>query len=120
MSQKIENFRDLDVWKLGKDIVVDVYKATKGFPQEELFGLVGQMRRAGVSIPSNIAEGFNRIHNKEYRQFLFIALGSCAELETQLELSFELEFVSTKTRDSLLEKIDHETRMLRNLIKKLT
>jgi len=120
MSQKIKNFRDLDVWKLGKDIAVDVYKATKRFPKEEIYGLVGQVRRAGVSIPSNIAEGFNRVHNKEYRQFLFIALGSCAELETQLELSCDLEYVSPKVRDSLLEKIDHETRMLRNLIKKLT
>ena len=120
MSQKITNFRDLDVWKLGKDLVVDVYKATKGFPKEEIFGLVGQMRRAGVSIPSNIAEGFNRAHNKEYRQFLFIALGSCAELETQVELSCDLQYVSPKVRDNLIEKLDHETRMLRNLIKKLT
>jgi four helix bundle protein len=120
MSQKIENFRDLEVWKLGKDIVCDLYKATKGFPKEEIYGLVSQMRRAGVSIPSNIAEGFNRIHNKEYRQFLFVALGSCAELETQLEISCDLEYVSSKVRDNLLEKIDHETRMLRNLIKKLT
>ena len=120
MIQKIKNFRDLEVWILGKEIVIDVYSATKGFPKEELFGLVGQMRRAGVSIPSNIAEGFNRVHNKEYRQYLFMALGSCAELETQVELSCDLQYVSPKVRDNLIEKIDHETRMLRNLIKKLT
>ena len=58
------NFRDLEVWKLGKDIALDVYQATKSFPKEEIYGLVSQMRRAAVSIPSNIAEGFNRIHNK--------------------------------------------------------
>jgi len=120
MLPKIENFRDLEVWKLGKEIAIDVYKATKGVPKEEVYGLVSQMRRAGVSIPSNIAEGFNRIHNKEYRQFLFTALGSCAELETQVELSCALQYLRKKVGDNLLEKIDHETRMLRNLIKKLT
>ena len=119
MSTKIQNFRDLDVWRLGKEIVLYVYKITKGFPKEELFGLVSQMRRAAVSIPSNIAEGFNRQHNKEYRQFLYVALGSCAELETQLELSCDLKYMRPNVRDSLLEKLDHETRMLRNLIKKL-
>ena len=116
---KIKDFRDLDVWKLGKEIVVDVYRASKEFPKEEMYGLVSQLRRAAVSIPSNIAEGFNRQHNKEYRQFLYVALGSCAELETQLELSCDLKYMSPNVRDSLLEKLDHETRMLRNLIKKL-
>jgi len=83
---KIKSFRDLEVWKLGRKIVVDVYRVTKAFPRDELYGLAGQMRRAGVSIPSNVAEGFNRIHNREYRQFLYIALGSCAELETHIEI----------------------------------
>ncbi len=116
---KIKNFRDLDVWKLGMEIVVDVYNFTMKFPKEELYGLVSQMRRASVSIPSNIAEGFNRYHNKEYRQFLYIALGSCAELETQIEASFVLEFIKQSTQGRVLEKLDHESRMLRNLIKKL-
>lgn len=120
MSTRIRNFRDLEVWKLGKDLVVEVYRATKEFPKEEQYGLVAQMRGAAVSIPSNIAEGFNRVHNKEYRQFLYMALGSCAERETNLELSCEVKFLSPKVRDDLLDKIDHETRMLRNLIKKLT
>jgi len=116
---KIKDFRDLAVWKLGKDIVVDVYRASKGFPKEEIYGLVGQLRRAAVSIPSNIAEGFNRQHNKEYRQFLYIALGSCAELETQLEVSCELGFLTKEAGSPLLEKIKHESRMLQNLIKKI-
>jgi len=72
---KIRNFRDLEVWKLEKGIVLDVYQLTKGFPQEELYGLVSQMRRAAVSIAVDIAEGFNRKHNARYRQFLYIALG---------------------------------------------
>ncbi len=77
------------------------------------------MCRAAVSIPSNIAEGFNRKHNREYRQLLYIALGSCAELETQVEIAHELKFTNVESRDSLLEKLDHESRMLRNLIKRL-
>lgn len=116
---KIRNFRDLDVWKMGKEIVLDVYRATAAYPRVEAYGLVAQMRRASVSIPSNVAEGFNRFHNKEYRQFLFIALGSCAELETQVEISSDLGFVQRDIRDLIIEKLDHETRMLRNLVKKL-
>jgi four helix bundle protein len=116
---KIRNFRDLDVWKIGKEIVLDIYRATAAFPRVEVYGLASQMRRASVSIPSNVAEGFNRFHNKEYRQFLFIALGSCAELETQVEISSDLGFVQRSIRDLIIEKLDHETRMLRNLLKKL-
>ena len=116
---KIKSFRDLDVWKLGKKIVVNVYQVTKEFPKDELYGLVGQVRRAGLSIPSNVAEGFNRIHNREYRQFLYIALGSCAELETQIEIALELGYLSQVNHDELLEDMDHESKMLRNLIKRL-
>ena len=116
---KIRNFRDLQVWRLGKALAMEIYKLTSSFPREELYGLVSQMRRAAVSIPVNIAEGFNRFHNKEYRQFLFIALGSCAELETQLEIACDLEYLKINDRDTVLEKINHEVGMLRNLIKKL-
>jgi len=109
----------LDVWKLGKKLVVDVYKITQDLPKEETYGLISQMRRAAISIPSNIAEGFNRFHNREYRQFLYIAIGSCAELETQIEIAFELSYLDEASKSALLEIIDHESRMLRNLIKKL-
>ncbi len=118
-SAKIKNFRDLEVWKLGMSIVTEVYAATAKFPKEELYGLVAQLRRAAVSIPSNVAEGFNRYHNTDYRRFLHVALGSCAEVETQLEVAFELGYLNREARDQLLEKLDHETRMLRNLIKRL-
>jgi len=117
---KITNFRDLEIWKLGKDIVLEVYRTTGLFPKNEVYGLVGQMRRASVSIPSNVAEGFNRFHNKEYRQLLYVGLGSCAELETQVEIAMDLGYLETKIRDQLIEKLDHETRMIRNLIKKLS
>lgn len=116
---KIINFRDLEIWKLGKEIVKEIYNITKQFPKAETFGLISQMRRATISIPSNIAEGFNRFHNKEYRQFLYMALGSCAELETQIEISGDLEYIDVINKGILLEKIDHESRMIRNLIKKL-
>ena len=113
------NFRELEVWKLGKEIVLDVYRVTKEFPKEEMYGLIVQMRRAAVSIPSNVAEGFNRKHNPEYRQLLYVALGSCAELETQIEVAHDLGFLSVGNRDKMLEQLDHESRMLRNLIKRL-
>jgi four helix bundle protein len=118
-KSKIKNFRDLDIWNLAMEIVIDIYKHTKTFPKEEIYGLANQMRRAVVSIASNIAEGFNRYHNKEYRQFLYIALGSCAELETQIEICISLGYITQSERDKIIEKIDHESRMLRNLIKRI-
>jgi len=119
MTQKVRNFRDLDIWKKGIEVVKDVYNHTNHFPKEELFGLARQMRRSAISIPSNIAEGFNRLHNKEYKHFLYIALGSCAELETQVEIASELKYFNEQTKFKLLEKLNHESRMLSSLIKKL-
>jgi four helix bundle protein len=116
-KSKIKSFRDLDVWKLGMEIVTEVYELTKSLPKEEAYGLVSQMRRAAISIASNIAEGFNRYHNKEYKQFLFIALGSCAELETQVEVCRLLAYIDQETRDKLIDQFDHEGRMINNLIK---
>lgn len=84
-----------------------------------MYGLVSQMRRSAISIPSNVAEGFRRHHNKEYRQFLYVSLGSCAELETQLTIAKELEYLPEKEEIGLLEKLDHICRMISNLLKKL-
>lgn len=119
MNDRIRNFRDLDVWKLGIEIAELIYLMTKSYPKDEIYNLVSQMRRSAVSISSNIAEGFNRFHNKEYVRFLYIALGSVAELETQIEISFRLKYLSDEKKEQALEKLDHESRMLRNLIKKL-
>jgi len=83
MTEKINDFKDMRIWQKGIEVVKDIYAVTKKFPNDELYGLTSQMRRSAVSIPSNIAEGFRRYHNKEYRQFLYIAMGSCAELETR-------------------------------------
>ena len=107
----------MDIWKLGKNIVQSIYVLTAQFPAHENYVLAQQMRKAAISIPSNIAEGFNRFHNKEYKQFLFIALGSCAELETQLEISLDLGYIHEDICKKLIEQLNHETRMIRNLIK---
>jgi len=119
VTEKIRSFRDLDVWKKGIEIVKNVYRMSGTFPTQETYGLTGQMRRASASIPSNVAEGFNRFQNKEYKRFLHIALGSCAELETQIEIASELKYIDDKQKEKLLDETDHESRMLTNLIKKL-
>jgi four helix bundle protein len=119
MTNKIETYRDLNIWQLGIDLVKDTYRLTQTFPKHELYGITSQMRRSAISIPSNIAEGFKRYHNKEYKQFLYVTLGSCAELETQATIARELKYISTEKESALLEKLDHIGRMITNLLKKL-
>ncbi len=116
---KVKNYKELKVWQKGLDIVDEVYRLTDSFPDSERFGLISQMRRAAVSLPSNIAEGFMRQHSKEYIQFLYISLGSCAELETQLIISWRRKYITQDSLESMQESIDYESRMLRNLIKNL-
>jgi len=113
---KIKNFRDLKIWQLGMEIVTDVYMITSKYPQDELYALVSQMRRSAISIPSNIAEGFTRQHNKEYTQFLYISLGSSAELETQIEISHKLNYVQESFKNELTDKIKQFSRMTTSLI----
>lgn len=119
MERKIRTYRNLDIWNKGIEIVKGIYKTTEKLPKQETYGLISQMRRAAVSIPSNIAEGFRRHHNKEYKQFLYVSLGSCAELETQITIAKELEYLKINEEAILLEKLDHLCRMITNLIKKL-
>ena len=119
MTEKIKNFQDLRIWQIGIEVVKDIYIVTKKFPREELYGLTSQMRRSAVSIPSNIAEGFRRYHNKEYKQFLYIALGSCAELETQIIIANELDYINETNKTELIEKIKYICRMTVKLINKL-
>jgi len=101
--------KKLDVWKLSMELSRVVYRLTTGYPSEERFGLVSQMRRAAVSVPSNIAEGAARDSNNEFRHFLSIARSSLSELDTQLDLSQDLGFVTGISRseiDRLLTRID--------------
>jgi four helix bundle protein len=109
--------KELDVWKISVDFVVEIYKITKFFPKEELFALTQQMRRCAVSIPSNIAEGCSRKGSAETIQFLYIAIGSTSELETQLIIANKLGYFSDI--DSILKKIILIKKMLLSLTKYL-
>ena len=116
---EIKTFKDLKVWQKSYSLVLEIYKATKNFPSEEKFGLTSQIRRAAVSIPSNIAEGYARRYLKQYIQFLYIAYSSGAELETQLMLSKDLEYLMEERFRNLIEKYYEVERMLMALIKSL-
>jgi four helix bundle protein len=115
----IKDYKDLDIWNKGIDIVDKVYLLTDHFPKDELYCLTSQLRRAAISIPSNIAEGFARHHKKEYTQFLYVALGSCAELDTQLIIAGRRKYIAKEQLGEFSEIIDHESRMLMSLIRKL-
>jgi four helix bundle protein len=106
----------LDIWKLGIELVQEVYKTTVEFPKEEIYGLTNQMRRAAVSIPSNISEGAARSSKKEFIQFLYVALGSLAELETQAIISEKLGYLKNHP---LMELIEKQRRKQLNFIKYL-
>ena len=117
--ETIKHFKELKVWQKGIEIVKDIYEITKHFPKEEMYGLTSQMRRSAISIPSNIAEGFKRYHTIEYKQFLYIALGSIAELETQIVIAKEVGLLEDLMMDAMNEKLDHTSKMLSSLISKL-
>jgi four helix bundle protein len=109
------NHKELDVWKESIELTKKIYNITKNFPKEELYGLTNQIRRASVSIPSNIAEGSARNSDKEFIQFLYISLGSLAELETQLIISKEIEY----NKYLFEEEIEKIKKMILGLIKYL-
>jgi four helix bundle protein len=112
--EKLKSYKDLEVWKVSMDFVVEVYKLTSFFPASEKYGITNQIRRSAVSIPSNIAEGAGRRNTREFIHFLYISNGSLSELETQLEIAFRLSYL--KDHDSLIIKIMHIRKMLINLI----
>lgn len=115
----IKDFKELEIWKKGIELVKEIYALTDKFPNNELYGLVSQMRRSAVSVPSNIAEGFRRRHSKEFKQFLNIALGSLAELETHIIISKELHYIDSGSDTKALEFIDHIIRMIVTLSRRL-
>jgi four helix bundle protein len=116
---KIRNYRDLAVWQKGMDIALAVYKITKGFPDDERFGLTSQLRRAAVSVPANIAEGHARSTTKDYLRFVSIAIGSLAETATFIELAGRLNYGDMIELRRIFEMITEERRMLRTLQKSL-
>lgn len=119
MQNTTRSYKDLIVWQKGIALAKLVYKLTQRFPSEEKFGIIAQMRRAAVSVPSNIAEGQARHTTGEFIQFLSHAEGSVAELDTQLILSIELKFCGSAAADSAFELIGELRRMLNVLRRKL-
>ena len=112
----MEGFRDLIAWQKAKDLALEIYACTAEFPKTEMYGLASQMRRAAVSVPSNIAEGKGRYSNKELVQFLLRARGSLLELETQLEIAYDLGYIDQFTSKRLEAKTAELGRILNDLI----
>lgn len=117
MKEQIKSYTELEVWKQTKNLVKEIYLSTSLFPKEEMFGLVNQMRRCAVSIPSNIAEGCGRNHTKDSIQFFYIARGSLYELETQLHLSFDLNFINKQKLETLLTQLLQARKLLNGFIR---
>jgi len=116
----IQSYKDLQIWQKGFQIVIAGYKLVNSFPQEELYALTSQIKRASVSVPSNIAEGYGRNKGKSFNHFIDIARGSLYELETQLLLSKELEFVAdNELFEQILNLIEEESKMINSFSKKL-
>lgn len=113
---RTRNFTELVVWQQGMELAKAVYQETHAFPKQETFGLISQLRRASVSIPSNIAEGHGRMSDKAFRLFLGQARGSLCEVQTQLMLSAELGYLPTSTAQALLDKCQQLARRLNALI----
>ena len=115
----MRNFRNLNIWKNGIQLVKEIYQLSVSLPDEEKFGLTSQIRRAAVSVPSNIAEGSSRSSEIEYKRFLEIAEGSLFEIETLLIIIAELNMVNVDRVNPLMEKVQTEQRMINNLISKI-
>lgn len=112
----VETYQDLDVWKQSKNLVRHIYELTRNFPKEEQFGLVNQLRRAEVSIPSNIAEGCGRNHFKDSIQLFFISRGSLYEVETQILIAADLKYISKEELDQTIADLKSCKRLLNGFI----
>ena len=108
----MHRFKDLEIWKQSREFCSDIYTITASFPVDEKFGLTNQLRRASVSIPSNIAEGCSRGSNKDFSRFLEIAIGSAYEIETQLLIASDLKFISNEVLENLTLKLNNIVKMI--------
>lgn len=115
----MHNFKELKIWQKGRSFVKDIYLTVAKFPLEERFALTLQMKRAAISIPSNVAEGAGRGTEKEFARFLDIANGSAFELETQIYLAFDLEFINEEKLNILIDKIEEIEKMIYGFKKSL-
>src|SRR3990172_6554320 len=120
MEKETKGFRQLVVWQKAYDLSLEVYMLTRTFPKSETYGIISQLQRAVVSIPANIAEGYERNHRKEYLQFLFIAKGSLGEVETYILLAKDLGYLKDADYAVIDEKRKTVSRLLKGLIKSLT
>ncbi|MEK6746916.1 MAG: four helix bundle protein [Pseudomonadota bacterium] len=111
----IKNYKDLEVWKKSRILVKQIYQLTKDFPKDELYALTSQLRRAIISVPSNIAEGHSRSGTKDFIQFISIAIGSLAEVETQIILAEDLEYINSSKTEKIYGNIHELQRMLHAL-----
>ncbi|PIQ89476.1 MAG: hypothetical protein COV72_02925 [Candidatus Omnitrophica bacterium CG11_big_fil_rev_8_21_14_0_20_42_13] len=119
MGEKVNKFNDLRIWQEGISLAKEIYELSNKFPDEEKFCLVTQIRRAAISVPSNIAEGFRRKHKKEFIHFLNFALGSLAEIETQLILAKELDYAKPEKIEKIIQRVDYICRMTTTLINRI-
>ena len=108
----MHRFKDLEIWKKSRSFCSEIYTVTASFPNEEKFGLTNQLRRASVSVPSNIAEGSSRNSNKEFSRFLEIAIGSCYEMETQILIATDLGFLNSQNLEFLSSKLGEIIKMI--------
>ncbi|MCX6271570.1 MAG: four helix bundle protein [Bacteroidetes bacterium] len=118
-EEKIRSHKDLEVWKKSRELVKLIYKMTQNFPKQELYGLVSQIRRASVSVPTNIAEGFGRRHSRELIHFLYYSQGSLSEIETLVTLSYDLDYIDITTDEDFQGKIRTIRVMLSRLIQSI-
>lgn len=117
-EEKIKSFTDLNAWKEGHKLVISIYKITEDFPQKELFGLTNQIRRSAISITSNIAEGFSRSSYKEKANFYCIAQGSLTELQNQLLISRDIQYINIENFKNIAEQTIIVHKLISGLIKK--
>lgn len=115
----LSSYRELTVWQRAMDLVVDVYRLAESLPDRERFGLISQAKRAAVSIPANIAEGYGRMHKKEYIHHLSISNGSLCELQTLILITRRLEYSDTSMIDRVWERCEEVGKMLYSLIRSL-
>ena len=114
-----ESYRNLIAWQKAKELALDIYSCTRKFPKDEIYGLTSQMRRAAISVPSNIAEGKGRRSRKDFAHFLYQARGSLLELETQLAIARDLGYLDADTFDKSLSKAEEVGRILNGLVNHL-
>lgn len=119
MGNKIQSFTDLETWKQSHKLVLGIYEITKSFPKEETYSLIDQMKRCSISISSNIAEGFSRQGKKEKLQFYHMSKGSLTELQNQLLIARDVQYIDTKTFLSLADQTVQVGRLLTGLIKSI-